>query len=287
MTSPPRVTQEDLVRSLAAYDTDAQPGTCQTERYCLRYVTWGAGPGTLVFIHGMNDQARSFALVMQALAPHYRCVAYQLADGRHDGACIGAYRHADFAHDLVALLDHLDLDQADLLGSSFGSTIALNTARVYHQRIRRVILKGGFARRPLQGWQRALARPARWWPWLMRELPFRQRILRSYEAHAFADVDPALLQFLIDSSGATPCRAAARRTLMLNTLDLRPMLPRIPHPVLLVGGSEDRIVPNQYERELEELLPHARRVEIPGCGHYPQYTHPRELADILLSFLRG
>jgi pimeloyl-ACP methyl ester carboxylesterase len=53
----------------------------------------------------------------------------------------------------------------------------------------------------------------------------------------------------------------------------------------MVGGDIDRIVPRQWEAEVEEGLPDVRRVEFSPCGHYPQYTHPRRLAEVVREFL--
>jgi pimeloyl-ACP methyl ester carboxylesterase len=281
------VTADELKSALARFDAEAVPGSVRTPRYRLRYATWGDGPHTLVLVHGMCDLPRSFAMLMAHLAGGIRCVVYHLADGRGDGATLGPYRHSDFAHDLVALLDHLGVERADVLGSSFGSTIALRTAWLYPDRLRRVVLQGGFPRRPLIRAERGLARVGRFWPWRMGELPIRDRVMRRLEAPAFASAPPEVFEFLIANSGRTPARAAANRALTIDRLDLRPLLPDVRHPVLLVGGDRDAIVPRRYEAELEAGLPDVRRVEFAPCGHYPQYTHPGPMADAVRAFLLG
>ena len=67
-------------------------------------------------------------------------------------------------------------------------------------------------------------------------------------------------------------------------LDLRPLLPSVPHPVLMIGGDRDTIVPRRYEAEVEAGLPDVRRVEFAPCGHYPQYTLPDATAEELARF---
>jgi pimeloyl-ACP methyl ester carboxylesterase len=279
------VTAAELTSALARYDAEAVPGSLRTPRYRLRYTTWADGPRTLVIAHGMCDLARSFAVLTAHLAGEFRCVGYEVADGRGDGANLGAYRHSDFAHDLIALLDHLGIERADVLGSSFGSSIAMRTAWLYPDRVRRVVLQGGFARRPLLRIERGLSRVGRYWPWRMGDLPIRDTAMRRLEAEAFASAPPEVFDHLIANSGRTPVRAAARRTLIIDKLDLRPLLPHIRHPVLMVGGDRDRIVPRRYEAEVEAGLPDVRRVEFSPCGHYPQYTHPGPMADAVRRFL--
>ena len=98
---------------------------------------------------------------------------------------------------------------------------------------------------------------------------------------------PEIFRFLIRCSGETPIRAAARRALILDTLDLRPKLPNIPHPVLMIGGDRDAIVPRWCEADVEKGLPNVRRVEFTPCGHYPQYTMPGPMAEEMGRFLDG
>lgn len=279
------VTADELHAAVGRFEREAVWHTLPTPRYRLRYSTWGAGPRTLVVVHGLNDCIRSFAMVMHHLLPGVRCVGVELPNGRDDDANLGAYRHADHARDLLALFDHLGLDRADVLGSSYGSTIALRTAATYPHRLRRLILQGGFARRPLMRIQRGLARLGRYWPWRMGDLPIRNAVMRRFESHAFVSAPPAVFDFLLENSARSPCRAMALRVLALDTLDLRPVLPAVTCPTLMLGGDRDTIVPREFEAEVERGLPHVRRVEFTPCGHYPQYTHPSAMAAEVRRFL--
>src|SRR5207244_8349700 len=82
-----------------------------------------------------------------------------------------------------------------------------------------------------------------------------------------------------------PKAAVARRGLMVLNVDLRPKLPAIHQPVLMLCGDCDPVVPVACEGPLLERLPHVARVELPACGHYPQYTHAPLVAEVLRQFL--
>ena len=274
----------DLQASLRRFSTEAVLSDFAAPGYRMRYWSWGDGP-PLVVVHGLNDVPQSFALVMEQLCDSFRCIAIALPEGGHDEAILHRYRHEDFTRDLVALLDHLGLEQTDLLGSSFGTTIVIRTAAAFPDRVRRVVLQGGFAYRPLSDIERFLANLGQSWPWRMGDLPLRPRIMRRLEARAFAAA-PEMLKFLIETSGETPIRAASHRAHILQTLDLRPLLPRIPHSVLLLGGDCDAIVPRSCEAVLEASLSCVRRVEFSPCGHYPQYIHPDAMALAIRNHLR-
>jgi pimeloyl-ACP methyl ester carboxylesterase len=282
---PLSVTVDELAAATDRFDREAVWSTCRTPGYRMRYAVWGDAPRTLVVVHGLCDQARSFAMVMARLVDDFRCVAIELPNGKDDDATLGTYRHEDFPRDLIGLLNHLKLERVDLLGSSFGSTIALRTASVAPERVNRVVLQGGFARRPLIRIERGLARLGRYWPWRMGQLPIRDTVMRKLESPAFVTAPPDIFDFLLGNSGQTPVRAASRRALILDKLDLRPKLSNVGCPVLMIGGDRDTIVPRRYEAEVEAGVPNVRRVEFAPCGHYPQYTHPLAMADEMRKFL--
>lgn len=284
----PTVTVRELQEATTRFDQEACWGSVHTGRYRMRYAVWGkAGdaPRTLILIHGLCDLARSFSMLMSRLIDDFRCVAIELPNGKDDDARLGTYQHADLVRDLIALLDHLKIDRVDLLGSSFGSTIALRTAFTVPERVNRVVIQGGFARRPLIRIERGLARIGRYWPWRMGELPIHNMVMRKLEAPAFVTAPQPIFDFLIACSGQTPVRAAARRALILDRLDLRPQLAAIRCPVLMIGGDRDAIVPRRYEAEVEAGVPDVRRIEFEFCGHYPQYTHPGMMAEEMQKFL--
>lgn len=289
MSSPTFATAAELQAALAWYDAHVAVDEIATPRYRLRFVCLGPVDGSpLVFVHGLCDLPRSFAMVMKPLAEAgFRILSYDLADGRRDGCNLGMYRHADLSADLVELLDHLGIAETDIVGSSFGSTVTLSALHRYPRHFRRAVLKGGFARRPLMRIERGLARLGRYWPWLMGDLPIRESVMMHLEKPMFAGAADEVFAFLLANSGRTPCRAAARRALILDKLDLRPTLPEIPHPVLMIGGDRDTIVPRHLEADVEAGLRNVRRIEFAPCGHYPQYTLPSRTAAEIEKFLRG
>lgn len=282
----PHPSADDLRRCNAWLGAEGVSGVVHTGRYRLRYVTAGSGP-SVVFVHGLADLPRSFCMVMAGLVDRgFRVVGYHLANGLDDDCRYGAYRHEHHADDLVTLLDHLHVPAADVVGSSFGSTVTLRALHRHPARFRRAVLQGGFARRPLDRVERGLSRLARYWPGRIKAMPFRERVMNRLDGSQFVGCPPELYQFLLACSGETPIRAAARRALILDQLDLRPLLPAIPHPVLMIGGDRDALVPLACEMEVERGLPDVRRVEFSPCGHYPQYTMPAAMADEIERWVR-
>jgi pimeloyl-ACP methyl ester carboxylesterase len=251
----------------------------------MRYFTWGSG-SPIVFIHGMADAASAFVMVMHQLFERHTCIAYELPDGTTDGSILGQYTHTDYADDLLELLDHLSLARVAVMGSSFGSTIALEALSRRSERFTHGILQGSFAHRPLNFLQRCLCRSARYWRGWSGDWPAIFRIvLQQIEQQTFARLTPQVKKFLLDNGGRTPLQAAAMRSLMIDQIDLRPLLPSIQTPVLMIGGDNDSLVPRVCEYEIARSSPNVKRIEFSGCGHYPHYTHPIPMAEVMKIFL--
>ena len=291
LTSPdaplPACSQKQLLApSLERFRREAVRGVCETGRYRCPYFAWGQGPA-IVFVPGLCDDALSFVLPIARLSTDFCCVAYDMPNGRDDGARLSSYRHSDLVDDLLALLDHLHFDQCVLFGSSFGASVALSAMHRNPGRFSRAILQGGFARRSLAWPEILLAAWARFWPWKLEKLPLRQLVLRETQAEPFEGREPAAWPYFLQRHGSAPMAAVAHRALMLNQLDLRPILPQIQQPVLLICGDRDPLVDKECERELLAGLPRVARAEIEHCGHLPQFTHPEALAEIVRKFLQS
>jgi pimeloyl-ACP methyl ester carboxylesterase len=274
-----------LADALAQWRSEARTGCVETGRYSCRYFVWGDGP-PLVFIHGLCDRARSFVPVMAALRRQFRCIGYELPDGGADGARLSRYQHADLVSDLFALFDALRSRQAYVFGSSFGSTIALAAMHSKPERIPRAILQGGFAWRPVTGWLRLVCLQLRFGHGPMRTLPLRRLLHPDAERAVFRKLGkPEMWDFLVENSDDVARAAAARRGLMLDRLDIRPQLPQIRQPTLLISGDRDSLVAKPCDEALMAGLPNAARAEIPMCGHYPQYSHAALTAELTRQFL--
>jgi pimeloyl-ACP methyl ester carboxylesterase len=66
---------------------------------------------------------------------------------------------------------------------------------------------------------------------------------------------------------------------------LRKWLHRIKVPTLLVWGDHDRLFPKEYALAYQRLIPGAKVVIIPDCGHLPQVEKGDEFAVELTTFI--
>ena len=110
---------------------------------------WGDGPKVVVAAHGITGNHRSWQGIARALGPDISLVAPDLR-GRGSSAKLpapfGMRAHAD---DLVAVMDHLEVDRAVLTGHSMGAYVATVAATSHADRWSQVVLVDGGVALPL------------------------------------------------------------------------------------------------------------------------------------------
>lgn len=278
--SRPLVLRECLER----WRREARHGTLDTGRYRCRIFAWGEGP-PLVCIPGLASEGRAFVPLLARLSGHFCGISYDLPVGGADGARLTTYRHDDYVADLFALLDHLHLERCHLLGQSFGSTVALAAALRQPQRFERLILLGGFARRPLAPAEVFVGHWARYLPGLLAQVPLLGPLMRRVHHGPFRPRPDEDWRFYLDCVGRTPLKVFAQRALVMHGLDLRARLPAVPHRVLLVCGDHDPLVARSLQQELRDGLRFAAQAEIEECGHHAHLSHPEVMAEAVRLFL--
>ena len=99
----------------------------------------------MVLIHGGNLDAGMWDEDVPILARTYRVITYDVRPYGRSGPATAGYA---WHEDLRALLDHLKIERADLIGLSLGARLAINFAIAYPSRVDRLVLAGP----GLDGW---------------------------------------------------------------------------------------------------------------------------------------
>jgi pimeloyl-ACP methyl ester carboxylesterase len=109
-----------------------------------------------------------------------------------------------------------------------------------------------------------------------------------YAARFLGSPGERLRALLVGRSASADYLAAGplRPTLVkLVNADLRPFMPRVAVPTLLVWGSDDADTPLSAAREMERLIPDAGLVVLDRAGHYSYLDQPARFARIVTHFL--
>lgn len=279
-STPPRPLAEFLER----YDALVRSAVFEGPRYRIHFDQLGEGPA-LYICSGICSTRRSFAPLAVELAERFRVVIYDhpgIVDG--DGANLATYRFEDYPLDLIALADHLGDRFIDVMGFSYGSTVTVRSMAEFPGRVRRAMLIGAFAHRPLSGAESLAVAIFRHFPGRLSNLPFSSAIARYNHGPELDARDPALMGYLIQECHRTPIATAGVQAMMVNRTDLRPIAPNVMQPVFIFHGEQDRLAPIRHAAELSRLLPNHQVMIVPGCGHMPQLSHPELLARVVEHF---
>ncbi len=101
----------------------------------MHYQQKGDGPD-VVLVHGITSSlAMWYMYVLPGLADGFRVTIYDLRGHGRSGLTPTGYTSAEMAEDLHALLDHLDIEKASLVGHSFGGSVILHYAVMHPERV--------------------------------------------------------------------------------------------------------------------------------------------------------
>jgi len=236
----------------------------------------------VVFSHGLLMNHTMFAPQVAALRDAYRVVTWDErghGEAEHDGT----WSYWDSADDVLALLDHLCVQQAVLAGMSQGGFLSLRAALRAPERVRALVLLDTQAGpEPPEIVPAYEGMTASW----AAEGP-TQDIL---DFTALAILGPgADDQAWKDHWAAIPWHRTPQVMYpLLNREDLTDRLGEIACPALVVHGDADASIPVEKAQALVEGLPGAMPLElVPGAGHAANLTHPEPVNAALRAFLDG
>ncbi|HUF34277.1 MAG TPA: adenylate/guanylate cyclase domain-containing protein [Acidimicrobiales bacterium] len=159
----------------------------------------------------------------------------------------------DRMEDIRAVMDEAGIDSASVIGLSESGAMSALFAATFPERVERLVVVASWAYRPDTA-QAAAAFETLWG---------QGTLLEAIWAQGFADKD---LLGRIERAMGTPTSMAS--LLRANaSFDVRPILPLVRTPSLVVHCTDDPIIPVSYGREFASLLPDTRMVEVGGAFH--------------------
>lgn len=248
----------------------------------------------VVLFHGMNFFAAAYATTIEALCrAGFRVVAIdRLGFGRSSKPVIRYDLHLP-AHNTNALLDHLGIERAAIVGHSMGGMVATRFAASYPARTSHLVMVN----------QIGLTDLRRQRPWQDPEAVYRQVLATGYQdvlaghrryypsGWRDAYLPWVRIQYGLTLSGEWP-RLARVRAAQQQILFHDPVVYEWQHvaaKALVVGGAEDRLTDDfpTRARHVAESLQNAELVIYPEVGHAPAYEIPDRFHGDLIRFLRS
>ncbi len=198
-----------------------------------------------------------------------------------------AFSTVDLARDTVELMDALEIERADFLGTFMGGMTAQELALGWPERVERLALVGTYARPDtkrrmlLEHWAElaGLDLPA--------EALVRDRLLWTLQDETLEqhDLIDAMTRFFLRDDTPVSADLFARQCRACIEHDAYERLADISHRTLIVCGRRDAVTPPKLHRELAALIPDSRLVTIGYGGHLVMVESAERFNQIVLQFL--
>ena len=226
----------------------------------ISYDEYGAGERPVVLIHGLLMNRRMFDRLGPAMAERgHRVITIDLlGHGRSDRpADMSQYSMTFFARQVEALLDHLDLDDAVIAGTSLGANVSLELAYLEPKRV-----KGMMVEMPVL--DNALLAVAVIFTPIMLTLRFGEPVLKLIAAAARRiPRSNQLLDMGLDwiRQDPAPSEAVLEGLLLGSSAPHRQFRVKMEQPALVIGHRADPLHPFSDAGMLAEEMPNARLIE--------------------------
>jgi 3-oxoadipate enol-lactonase len=222
---------------------------------------------------------------VRPLGRHFRLLRYEFrghgGPGGASPAPPGPYTIADLGTDVLALLNSRGIDRAAYCGVSLGGMVGMWLAANAPERITSLALCCTSAYLP----------PASMWT--ERAAKVRAEGMASISGAAparwftpeFARRDPESVAAVVAMLESTDPEGYAGCSEAIAAMDLRPALPSITAPTLVVAGADDPATPPWHGAVIARAVPGARLAVLRGTSHLANYQAPAEVSATLLSHL--
>ncbi|HIK13971.1 MAG TPA: alpha/beta hydrolase [Leptolyngbyaceae cyanobacterium M33_DOE_097] len=267
--------------------------TAEVNGVQLFYELNGTGAVPLVLVHGSWDSHHDWDLVVPRLADAFRVLTYDRRGHSQSERPTGQGSVREDVADLAALIEHLGLMPAWVVGNSFGASIALRLLSERSDLFRGIIVHEP----PLFS---LLADD----PSLLPMLEDVQRNIRSVaERIAIGDHVGATEQFVETVALGPGTWVTVPPNIQQGMIENAPTfldeandpdqfafdldwLSSFSKPALLTLGDQSPAPFAPVVTQLSGALPHAEVVTLLGAGHVPHATHPDAYVDVIIEFTR-
>jgi 3-oxoadipate enol-lactonase len=247
----------------------------------IHYDRMGSGP-VLLMIHGLGSSGDDWAFQRDEFARTHTLIMPDLRGSGRSAKPNGPYSIRQFADDLWALLDALDIEQIDMLGFSLGGAVALEMALMQPQRVRHLVLCNALANYRTDTWRKWFE--ARTQIWFVRLLGLR-RTARLVAKRMFPHEHQApKRERVVNVIGANPKRAYLTTVYAIVGWSAVERLHTLHVPTLIIAAEKD-YTPLADKHLEASRFPNASVVVIADSRHGTPFDATEQFNACVMEFL--
>ncbi len=270
----------------------------------------GSEKPVIVFIHGWAGSARYWQTTAEIFSEKFDCLLYDMRGfGRSRGKPVVeqlslqensgeeavkelTYELEEYAEDLAALLDELQLQRVYINAHSMGASIATLFLNQYQERVEKAILTCSgifeYDKKSFEAFHKFGGYVVKFRPQWLAKIPLVDRMFMArflYRSIKATERQAFLQDFLIADY------EAALNTIYTSVSKAQAEL--MPHefaklrvPTLLISGEYDKIIPADMGRKAAALSEQVEYVMIPNTAHFPMLEDPDTYLQTVKEFLQ-
>lgn len=245
----------------------------------LYYEESGKG-APLLFLHGASLDLRQWSAQMSHFSSLYRVIAMDARAHGKSSLPEGKVSPDVFWRDVIALMDHLEIQKATICGSSMGGHVAIQTAIYAPTRVRSLILIGAICSNRYNLFERIAVPINRFF---MKHMSMG--LISWSMCLAFDSKNPEIKRYIKDAAGSLRHDTFYQVWLAVTSMESRPLLSSIRCPALILIGDRDRLTRRQ-QPFIHGQISGSRLVEIQHAHHITNLDKPEQVEKEIDAFLR-
>ncbi|MFN2159664.1 MAG: alpha/beta fold hydrolase [Anaerolineales bacterium] len=254
--------------------------------YDMAYTDAGSGP-PLVFIHGFPLNRRMWQPQVDEFRETHRVIAPDLRGHGESQAVIGLYSMDLYAGDIIALLDHLKIEEKIVLcGLSMGGYICFELIRNFPDRLAGLVLTATWAKP--DSMEKRAGRDQSASNVLQNGIePLAEGMLPLLLSPETGQSNPGLVSEVSDILNSTSVEGTVGALqAMRDRPDSTPILSEINLPTLVIHGADDKIIPFEEAEKMAAQIPECRLFKIDHASHLPNLERPAEFNSAFSGLLQ-
>lgn len=214
------------------------------------------GEFPLVFLHGLGGSSNNWLKLSQFLPERFRMIMPDLPGHGKSTKSLEHFSVADQVEYLRLFLEGLDLGKYALIGNSYGGWVSMRfSSDVANPQYLVLVDSAGI--NPTVG---------------------------EFSGESVEDFLDRVMKMNPKNDRSIIARIVAMNATGKEKLT-EDDLKKLPENTLIIWGQKDRLIPVEYGRKLQGLIPRSRFASIHDGGHTPHSTHPSEVAALISDFV--
>ncbi len=260
----------------------------------IQLTVWEGSGRDVLCVHGITANGRCWDVMASALSPAHRVIAMDLRGRGLSDKPDAGYSLEHHVRDILALLDHLDIERVVLMGHSLGAFIALAFAAEHPDRMDRLVLLDGAGKlspeqfdKVFAGIKPALDRLGKVFPSTgayvdaMRQASYMQPWSPALERYYRYEIE--------EVNGGVRCNIRPEHIMEeaenIRKEDPASLYARVGCRTLILRATDgllqddDILLPEPVVDRMVEEIPDAVRFDVQGTNHYGIVFQPNEARD--------